>query len=188
MPASRPVVNADRDADDSRIQRETEKKLRMNGLILDDPEIIAGMEADAKGVFIPVALKNGVPAKLDCVASLAEMGRIVKHIEQLVIDMAITLRQGDVAAVPVEGERYNACEWCPYQPVCGHEEGGTVVTMEKWDREQVMQALNQTDKEDCGNGEKLDTSTTAGQLKPETAPYWYPPPRAPVKPPCWCSA
>ena len=38
-------------------KKEKDKKLRMNGLVLDDPEVIAGMEQQAQGVFIPVALK-----------------------------------------------------------------------------------------------------------------------------------
>ena len=39
--------------------------------------------------------------------------------------MAEALYRGDVAAQPLKGD-YDACEYCPYFPVCGHEkdEGG----------------------------------------------------------------
>lgn len=140
MPASRPVVDAGRDVPEDKLQRETDKKLRMNGLILDDPEVICGMEQDAAGVFIPVALKDGKPAKLDSVASLAQMGTISKFIESLIVEMAATLQRGDVSPCPVIGD-YNACTWCPYGPVCGHEEGGPSIQMEKWDRKAVLEAL-----------------------------------------------
>ena len=114
----------------------------MNGLVLDDPEVISGMEHKAQGVFIPVALKDGKPAKTEAVASLSQMGRIVKHMESLVIDMAIQLRAGEIPAVPVSGE-YEACAWCPYRPVCGREEQGPARLVEKQSRDQVMKQLEQ---------------------------------------------
>lgn len=142
MPASRPVINSERGDSEEKAEKEKEKKLRMNGLVLDDPEVIAGMEHKAQGVFIPVALKDGQPAKLDAVVSLAQMGRIVKHMETLVAKMAASLQRGDIAAVPASGE-YEACTYCPYRPVCGHEENGTTRPVDKWDREQVMKELGE---------------------------------------------
>lgn len=145
MPANRPVVSADHALSPEKAEAERAKKLRMNGLVLDDPEVIRGMEAQAAGVFIPVALKNGLPAKLDAVASLEEMGNIVRRIEELVVDMARTLREGDIAAEPAVGE-YEACAWCPYRPVCGHEDGKNERTVKKWDRNAAMKALEREEK------------------------------------------
>ncbi len=146
MPASRPVVDAGRDVPEDKLRKEADKKLRMNGLILDDPEVICGMEQEAAGVFIPVVLKDGKPAKLDSVASLAQMGSISKYIESLIVQMAATLQRGDVSPCPVTGD-YNACEWCPYGPVCGHEEGSPAIQMVKWDRKAVLEALQKKEEE-----------------------------------------
>ncbi|MCI9273354.1 MAG: helicase [Clostridiales bacterium] len=142
MPANRPTINTDRKNSEETDRKELGKKLRMNGLVLDDPEVISGMEHKAQGVFIPVALKDGKPAKTEAVASLSQMGRIVKHMESLVIDMAIQLRAGEIPAVPVSGE-YEACAWCPYRPVCGREEQGPARLVEKQSRDQVMKQLEQ---------------------------------------------
>ena len=140
MPASRPVISVQRDTAEEKIEAEMNKKLRMNGLVLDDAQVISGMEAKAQGVFIPVALKDGAPAKLDSVANLAQMGTIVKRIEKQIADMACTLQQGDVSPLPAAGE-YDACGWCPYASVCGHEKDSANVTVEKWDRGKVLEEL-----------------------------------------------
>ncbi len=142
MPASRPTINSERDAVEEQVRKEQDKKLRMNGLVLDDPEVISGMEHKAQGIFIPVALKDGRPAKLDAVASFAQMGHIVKYMESLVVKMAMNLQQGNIEAVPASGE-YQACDWCPYRPVCRHEDGEATRPVEKWDREQVMKKLEE---------------------------------------------
>lgn len=142
VPAARPTVSAQRGDQDEKLQKEKDKKLRMNGLVLDDPEVIAGMEQQAQGVFIPVALKNGEPAKLDSVASLAQLGALTKKMENLVVNMACSLRQGDVDAEPAAGE-YDACAYCPYGPVCGHEPEGRSRLVEKLGRNEVMKLVQE---------------------------------------------
>ena len=54
MPAVQPLVPADRQTPPDKIQKEAEKKLKMNGLVLDDPEVITAMEekATARSPFV----------------------------------------------------------------------------------------------------------------------------------------
>ena len=121
LPAKLPVIAASRDADAESVEREQTKALRMNGLLLDDPEIVRAMEHDAAGLFIPARLTGkGELAKGASVASLEQFGKLKKKIESLLTDMAETLRGGDVAAFPLAGET-DACAWCDYRAVCGHE-------------------------------------------------------------------
>ncbi|CAB1251145.1 ATP-dependent nuclease, subunit B [Ruminococcaceae bacterium BL-6] len=125
MPAVRPIVPAPHGMPPEKREKEIEKRLRMNGLILDDSRVITGMEEKAEGKYIPVALKDGKPARADSVVSREEMDGIVDYIREETRKMAETLYRGDVAAQPLKGD-YDACEYCPYFPVCGHEkdEGG----------------------------------------------------------------
>lgn len=140
MPANRPAVSAGRGAETEKLRAEAEKKLRMDGLVLDDPEIIAAMERDGAGKYLPVALKDGVPARRDHVVTQEELTRVMRHIRSLVSAMAKELHGGNVAAVPLSGD-YDACAWCPYSAVCGHERDDPVREMVKWDRQQLMQEL-----------------------------------------------
>ena len=121
MPAMRPVLSAARGDSAQALQTAAEKRLRMNGLLVDDSRVIEGMEEQAAGKYIPVALKDGVPAKTESVVSEAQLNGILNYIKTLTGEMVDTLYGGDVAAVPLVGE-HNACEYCPYSAVCGHEQ------------------------------------------------------------------
>lgn len=122
LPATLPVISAERDISEEQLHTEQLRSMKMSGLLLDDPEIIQAMEADANGIFIPAKLnKQGqADARSSEVASLGRLGRLKKRVEALLLQMAETLRRGDIAAVPLAGSR-DACEWCGYRAVCRHE-------------------------------------------------------------------
>lgn len=142
MPANRPAVSASRNMEAEKIGQEAAKKLRMDGLVLDDAEIVAAMEHGGQGNYIPVALKDGVPGKRDHVVSPGELTDVMKHIKELVGTMARELHGGDVSAVPLSGT-YDACAWCPYSSVCGHERDDPTREMQNWDRDEVIKELTQ---------------------------------------------
>lgn len=140
MPANRPSVLLPRGASDGQREGETAKQLRMDGLVLNDPGVIRGMEKKAEGKYLPVALKNGAPSGKEHIVSAAELEITLRYIRSLISSMAGTLRRGDVSALPLSG-RYDACEWCPYRAVCGHERDDAVREMKKWDRDAVLAEL-----------------------------------------------
>lgn len=140
MPANRPVISASRSTTPEKIAEEAAKKLRMDGLVLNDPEIITAMEHSGQGKYIPVTLKDGAPSKLDHVVSSGELTGVMIHIKGLISAMAQELHGGDVSAVPLSGG-YDACAWCPYSAVCGHEKDDPTRQMQQWDRDEVIQEL-----------------------------------------------
>ena len=148
MPANRPSVSALRDDSVESIEKEAGKQLKMDGLVIDNPDVITGMETNAEGKYIPAALKNGSPSKTSHVVTQDELREILEYTKKLICKMSLELRNGDVSAVPLSGG-YDACKWCPYAPVCGHENGDAVREMEeKWDKEKVMEQLCKEDKDD----------------------------------------
>lgn len=141
MPASSPVVNAERGEPAESIEEKRKKTFRMNGLLLDDLDVIKGMEPSGRGVYIPVTLKeekpkkgkeetmgDGTPAVLridkgmEYVVSKKEMDAVFSKIDELIGSMAQRLMSGDIGAVPAKGT-YDACKWCPYLFACGYQEG-----------------------------------------------------------------
>ncbi|HIW74582.1 MAG TPA: PD-(D/E)XK nuclease family protein [Firmicutes bacterium] len=142
LPAKLPVIQAPRDADGETAEREQLRALRMNGLLLDDPEIVRAMEHDAAGLFIPARLTaKGELVKGASVASLEQFGKLKKRIEDLLVKMAETLRRGDVAALPLAGE-IDACAWCDYRAVCGHEPDDPVRFLAARDAASVLEELD----------------------------------------------
>ncbi len=141
MPATDPRVSADRDLPPEKALAEQEKSLRMKGLLVDDPEVLSAMEPQGEGKYIPVTLKNGAPSRRDSVVTQREMEGILRYIRKTVGEMAQELQKGRVEAIPLSGG-YDACAWCPYRAVCGHEEEDPSRETEKWDRAGVLKLLS----------------------------------------------
>ena len=153
MPSSFSAVNMERNSEKEKIDKEHMKIFKMNGLILDNPLVIRGMEADAKGVFIPVSLKGDTPSKRDSLLSLSQLGKISKHIESLIESMANELHKGKIEPSPVSGE-YDSCKWCEYSSVCGHEKEDKTLKIEKFDNQQAIKEILKKEGENID--EKLD--------------------------------
>lgn len=118
MPASEVEPALDREATVSQVNSLKAQHYKMNGLILNDDEIIDAMDKGASGVFIPVTRNiDGTIAKksLDCLASLKELSRIDRYINKLICGMADELSCGKIKAYPASG----ACTYCNYSSVCG---------------------------------------------------------------------
>ncbi len=151
LPAKLPVVKVDRGADEETAERARVKVMRMNGLLLDNPEIIRDMELDAAGLFIPARLtstENGeAVAAGSSVASLRQFALIKRRIEKLLTDMAQTLRRGDIAATPALNSRIDACAWCDYRAVCGHEAEDPVRRIREDDTAAVLKELTQEESD-----------------------------------------
>lgn len=162
LPAKLPVVQVERGKDEESVKRDQIKSLCMNGLLLDDPEIIHAMEADAQGLFIPAEISStGKFKRGSSVASLEQFGLLKKRIDSLLVKMAETLKSGDIAAYPAAGE-VEACKWCDYKIVCGHEQGDPVRFIEKRNNKEVFSMLENTETdhsnkgESCHGGKKMD--------------------------------
>ena len=142
MPASRPIISISRSAKPDAVEKEINKQLRMNGVVVNDTSVICGMEEHAQGIYIPVALKDGVPKSQESLLNADEMQRVLNHIESLIGNMAQNLQQGNVQANPLQGA-YDGCLYCPYFAVCQHEkeDGGNPQFCHK--KEEVLEQLKQ---------------------------------------------
>lgn len=148
MPANRPVVSAQRGAAPEALEKEADRQLKMNGLVLGDSRVIEGMEAQARGKYIPVSLKDGKPARADSVVDRNQMDGILSRVREMTGQMAETLYAGDIAADPLKGD-YDACQYCPYAAVCGHEEEDGGREAFRCDRaETLRRILRETEEKD----------------------------------------
>lgn len=141
LPSVSTTLNLDRDENLAKLEKEKMKKLRMNGLILADEQVIYGMEHDANGVYIPVAMKDGTPQNYDSLADVAQMGAIMRHVDRLIISMAEQLQKGDISARPAKG-CYDACEFCEYKSVCARIDDENSYKIERLKRDEFFEKLD----------------------------------------------
>ncbi len=120
---------------------------RMDGLVLDDPEIVEAMEHGVGGVFLPVTRDRYGNLKTDKLASLARLGAMQEHITKTVVDMASALYRGDIEACPTVDGNKAACDFCDYAAVCRRD---------RVERERVLEPLKDKELFVQAEGGELD--------------------------------
>lgn len=153
LPAKLPVVRIERAIPENELERKRLATMRMNGLLIDDPDVLRAMEADLAGVFIPVStLKSGDMSKTSSLASLEQFGHIQRRIQELLLDMAAQLRRGAVDAVPVQ----DGCRYCDYHDICCHEDGNPIREIADRSLNEALEDLRAAYEEE-GDDDGMDT-------------------------------
>ena len=141
MPSFLTAVNADKTETAEELLENAEKKLRMNGVILQDIEIVRAMEESVSGRFIPVTQKkNGDLKQSSSLLSKPAMELVMQYVKRLIATMAQTLAAGDVSAKPLM-QSVNACAWCPYTAVCGSERVGDTADSIRMSNDAVLERM-----------------------------------------------
>ncbi|MGN0492856.1 MAG: PD-(D/E)XK nuclease family protein, partial [Acutalibacteraceae bacterium] len=98
--------------------------MAMNGLIRSDENIVAAMDREMQGEFVPkyTLTKNGTLSKT-CTSfvSAEDFSEIFDYIETLMRRTGDGILSGDIAVSPLDGRDIPACKYCDYAAVCGRE-------------------------------------------------------------------
>jgi ATP-dependent helicase/nuclease subunit B len=127
LPARDAVISGNRDMGDGEKQRLIDKELTRKGLILDEPTVLEAMEYPSEqGIrFLPirVSAKTGKITG-DALVTAEQLGRLKGHIQTILKEICIQMRQGEITADPYwRGPTQNACLYCDYSSACHFEEG-----------------------------------------------------------------
>ena len=145
------------------------KPYRMDGLVLDDAEVVRALESKGNGVFLPVTLsaKSGTPTDKGAnkLASLARLGNIRRHIEKTVIDMASALYNGGIEANPLQedGDR-ESCDYCGYSAICRRDRNAAPREKVKPEKS-VFKPLEECDMSGKFNDNGKEENATGRQQK-----------------------
>lgn len=121
---------------------------KMNGLLLDNHEVLTAMEQELSGIFIPITTKVDGTYTAQSIASLVNLKQLAKldtYIKKLITDMAQQLHAGRIEAEPIEG----ICSYCSYSGVCGVHSKEDEREYIKLDKENLFKEM--TPKEDETN-------------------------------------
>lgn len=155
MPAKRPVRTDKEAPEDPNYIPE----LRMSGLVLGDSTVIAGMERDGLGRYIPAKLNaSGEVGKQNRTATEQLFRELHRHISRLLLQMADHLRAGDIRRTPVNGKDKPACQYCDYAAVCGVDDQTEFEEVLSMSMEEIEKAL----KGEETDGVPADEGTKAG--------------------------
>lgn len=146
MPSTVTSVTVPPYADEKTVKNEHDKKLRMSGLVLDEIQVLQGMEEKLEGKYIPISAdKNGniKSTSKNYVISNRQLNMIFNKVEQKISEMSEALDDGNISAVPTGNDNSDPCKWCVYNALCGHSDKDKVNYLERFDKEKVIAMLEE---------------------------------------------
>lgn len=122
-------------------------KFKMNGLLINDMDILNAMEKGIQGIFIPAKKKSSkgdskpvLSESSSSVVSLEEYGKIFEYVDKKIMNMAQSLMEGKIERRPVKGTE-DACKNCDYKTVCGYEKGKSSTVVRKYSPKNALELM-----------------------------------------------
>lgn len=140
MPSFTNEISADKGMSEELVTKELDKNFKMNGLILNDAEVIQHMDRYGSFLKLPRKIEDGTYS--ENIATSQQFEDIFRHIDDVVKSMASELYSGNVAAKPLKG-KINGCEYCPYDSVCCRRENSQYKFAQKLSPKEVYQKLGE---------------------------------------------
>lgn len=121
MPAKDAAAGLGRGEGDEAVQDVLNGTYKMKGAVLYNDEVIAAMEKDCGGVFIPVKKSAGGYYSYSKLITAGQLENLRKYSYKLLEETAESLAKGRIEAVPLmDGEGALPCGYCDYKSVCGN--------------------------------------------------------------------
>lgn len=118
--AKDPLVTVQAREDLAEMEKKILGNLKMNGLVLDDPEVAQRM--DSTGETLPVRFKkDGSFYAGSSVASREQFALMENFTGKKMEELRRRISQGEAQASPYQMKDKNACSYCPYVSVCGFD-------------------------------------------------------------------
>ena len=145
-----PTIETPVELTDEQINEQILAKLRMNGVVNSDPEVVERLDRymQDKSVVIPVEKKkDGSFSARSGVLSREEMQLISSYVDAKIRSIGREILDGKIAANPYEKGNEEACTYCAYKKVCGLD--GSIPGYEKrqleaLDKQALMQRMQET--------------------------------------------
>ena len=120
IPAKDPFVSAQPGQTEADVQKALDKELRRIGLVLEDGDLLEAMEGGGTFRFLPVERKkDGGFTAASCVATAAQMGRLLRKTEDSLRQIARQIAGGDIEATPYRtGRDDTPCRFCDFKEAC----------------------------------------------------------------------
>lgn len=145
-----PTIETPVELTDEQINEQILAKLRMNGVVNSDPEVVERLDhyLQDKSAVIPVEKKkDGSFSARSGILSREEMQLVSVYVDAKIREIGREILDGKIAANPYEKGNEEACTYCAYKKVCGFD--GSIPGYEKrqledLDKQTLMQRMQET--------------------------------------------
>jgi ATP-dependent helicase/nuclease subunit B len=117
-----PIVKGKGEMPDSEIEERITKSLKMNGLLLEDLDIIREMdnEIEKSSDIIPATIKkDGTLSKSQSsVATLEQFELLRKYVRSTIAKLCEEILEGNISLSPCKNKIKDSCKYCFYSAIC----------------------------------------------------------------------
>ena len=130
-----PLAEKKGQPDPEKIDAEILKKLRMNGLVNSELEVVCHLDRtiEKESDVIPVVLKDGeVQAGRSSVANRERFARLSQFVHRKLKEAGQEILDGEIGVAPYKNGQRTACDYCPYHAVCGFDRKTSGYEFNRW--------------------------------------------------------
>lgn len=117
-----PMISGKQKMDDHTIEKEIFKKFKMQGLLVENEQIVKMMDTSldsGSSQIVPAGLKtNGEFRKGSNTAQTETFEHLQRYVRELMIHAGVDMTSGGVHLNPYQQKQMTACTHCPFNSVC----------------------------------------------------------------------
>lgn len=122
---SDPMVEADEEPEEEELQRKIFKKLKLDGIVNEDREVIRTLdtsmegEAGAASDIIPVGYnKDGSLKKVSKTLTTNDFAALSSYVNETILHLGQRMMKGDIGISPYELAGHTGCDYCEFRGIC----------------------------------------------------------------------
>ena len=116
-----PIIKSKKALTEEEIQVEVLKKLKMDGLLLKNVELVKAMDKDMEtySLVIPAAFKkDGDFTSTSSVVTEEQFELLRKYVNDKMIEICEEMLSGEVKIEPCKSSKVTYCDYCDYSAIC----------------------------------------------------------------------
>ncbi|MDW8802021.1 helicase-exonuclease AddAB subunit AddB [Clostridium sp. A1-XYC3] len=117
-----PILKVNGELSDNEIEERIMKSLKMNGLLLDNLEVIREMdkELEKSSDIIPVTVKKDgtISKSKSSVATLEQFQLLRKYVKDTIASLCEEILEGNIDLSPCKSKNRDSCKYCVYSAIC----------------------------------------------------------------------
>ncbi len=119
-----PMMEKEGEQTPEQIWAKIRKKLKLNGLVNEDPEIVSKLDSqmEKESLVIPFGYnKDGSPSRFSSKATRKQFENMSHYVKEKMREIGRKILDGDIEMAPYQRKGKTACEYCNFKEVCGFD-------------------------------------------------------------------
>lgn len=116
-----PIIKSKTELEDEEIRKQVLEKLKMNGLLLKDAELVRAMDNDMEtySLVVPASFKkDGDFSSSSSVITEEQFDILREYVNKKMIELCEDMLSGKIKIEPCKNQKTAYCEYCDYSAIC----------------------------------------------------------------------